>query len=142
MLTPIWRERLIGIMVAARGWDSGGCRTALEATDDQHHIGRLSTWVRVVGAYIDAEDDFGRPKFRTPGLLHAPGPHWDGTPMAEAKQPSPCPEHPTTPYLRCDCRRREREHAVPAPPDLKARIRAEAEAARHQRETDRQEAIS
>lgn len=104
MLTITQRERLIDLVKEARGWDAQGIREALIRVEDEHHPARFATWLRVVGAYVDAEDDRGQPRYKTPALLAEPGPHWDRTPVASRPAPSMCPEHPAQRVGRCtDC---------------------------------------
>lgn len=47
------------------------------------------------------------PKLLTPGGVTAPGPQWSDTTRADTKAPTPCPEHPTVPLVRCTCQREQ-----------------------------------
>lgn len=58
------------------------------------------------------------PEAQTPGLLNAPGPHWQGTRAGSRLAPIPCPDHPDQPASRCTACRAE---ATPPPPNWRNR---------------------
>ena len=58
------------------------------------------------------------PEAQTPGLLNAPGPHWQALRSGSRHAPIPCPYHADQPASRCTACRAE---AVPPPKNWRSR---------------------
>ena len=63
------------------------------------------------------------PEAQTPGLLNAPGPHWQALRSGSRHAPIACPEHPGEPSGRCkECA----AEATPPPPNWRDRTKENA----------------
>lgn len=110
-LTAPQGKALVQLVAALRrDWQPAGIEAAIrKALDDGAHGPEVC-----VAAVRVATD----PEARTPGLIPAPGPHWQGTRSGSRIAPVRCPEHDDQPASRCT---RCREEAVPPPPDWRKR---------------------
>lgn len=128
-----WTASLVKVIYGVRmvgtgdRWEHPGIRAAVD---------KLATEVAPDDLAIAFIRGAANPKVRTPAGVAKPGPHWTETGTTPKVRAKDCPDHPGQHGPTCrDCDR----DAVPPPTDLKARIRAEQEAARAEREQDRQE---
>lgn len=138
MSTPApdwWTDSLIKVIYGVRmvspgdRWDHPGIRAAVIAMQTQVAPDDLAV------AFIRGA---ANPKLQTPAGVAKPGPHWTETGTTPRVTSPECVDHPGQRASTCtDCH----ADAVPAPTDLRDRIKAEQEAARQQREQNRKDAI-
>ena len=110
-LTATQGKALVQLIAALRrDWQPAGIEAAIRKAIDDGANG-----AEVCVAAVRVATD---PEARTPGLIPAPGPHWQGTRSGSRQAPIPCPYHPDQPASRCV---RCREEATPPPEGWRTR---------------------
>ena len=93
-----------------RDWQPAGIEAAIRKAADDGATGP-DVCVAAVRAAVN-------PEAKTPGLIPAPGPHWQELRSGTRLAPIPCPFHHDQPASRCkSCA----EEAVPPPADWRER---------------------
>lgn len=110
-LTATQGKALVQLVAALRrDWQPAGIEAAIrKALADGAHGPEVCVAAVRVATDLDA---------RTPGLIPAPGNHWQGTRSGSRQAPIKCPHHPDQPASRCTTCRAE---AVPPPPNWRNR---------------------
>ena len=106
-------KALVQLLAALRrDWQPAGIEAAIrKATAD----GATGPDVCVAAVRAACDKDA-----RTPGVIPAPGPHWQALRAGSRLAPIDCPEHPGEPSGRCtECRK----EAVPPPPNWRERTK-------------------
>ena len=110
-LTQTQGKALVQLIASLRrDWQPAGIEAAIRKATAGGATGP-DVCVAAVRAAVD-------PDARTPGLIHSPGPHWQGTRAGTRLAPIPCPDHPDQPASRC---RTCVAEAVPPPTDWRTR---------------------
>lgn len=73
------RAALVTVMVEARDWNPKACGEAIDRMDATGRFSHQAFYVSVVGRYVSALTEDGRPRFTTPALLADEGEHWTHT---------------------------------------------------------------
>ena len=110
-LTQTQGKALVQLITALRrDWQPAGIEAAIRKTLDGGATGP-DVCVAAVRAACDRDA-------RTPGVIPAPGPHWQALRSGQRHAPIPCPFHDDQPASRCT---RCREEAVPPPENWRNR---------------------
>ena len=110
-LTATQGKALVQLIAALRrDWQPAGIEAAIrKATAD----GATGPDVCVAAVRVACDRDA-----RTPGVIPAPGPHWQALRSGQRHAPIPCPFHDDQPASRCTTCRAE---AVPPPKNWRER---------------------
>lgn len=103
VLTPRMRAALVTAMVEARDWNPKACGEAIDRMDATGRFQHQAFYVSVVGRYVSALTEDGRPRFTTPALLADEGEHWTHTPIEGRKARAICTTH-GLPFPCEDCK--------------------------------------
>ena len=117
MNLTITQGKALGQLIAAlrRDWQPAGIEAAIRKATDDGATGP-DVCVAAVRAAVDKNA-------RTPGVIPAPGPHWQELRSGTRLAPIPCPFHDDQPASRCkSCA----EEATPPPPNWRDRAKESA----------------
>ena len=110
-LTATQGKALVQLVASLRrDWQPAGIEAAIRKATEDGATGP-DVCVAAVRAAVD-------PEAKTPGLIPAPGPHWQALRSGTRHAPIPCPFHDDQPASRCTtCR----DEAVPPPTNWRNR---------------------